>query len=109
VNSCQNGNGYQRPNIENHLTLAVTRFPEMINKQRANGLEPSTFSLEGCKDSNVSDDDVKTYENDNCRGALHGALLLADDAQFRRLAEAWPTLPETIRRAILSLVASANE
>ena len=87
----------------------------MVSRKRANGLEPSTFSLEGCKPQSQDPDLTGTYEHSN-RGRsdsasdskimpkethLKGVGL---DPELRSLIEAWTTLPVSVRMGIMAIV-----
>ncbi len=80
-------------------------------QQRVMGLEPSTFSLEGCgeplanarpiKSLGVSQKRVAPPVAPNCSETAH------DDPDQAKVAAAWPQLPRHIRAAILTLVESS--
>ncbi len=72
-----------------------------------NGLEPSTFSLEGChpgaqgvEKTGACDDAPATPAHNP--DSSSGNPPLAPD--LRRLVEAWPTLPDPVRAGILAMV-----
>ena len=70
---------------------------------KAEGLEPSTYGLKDCGSQAIK------AESATGSAAVVGAVaprLL--DADLARIIDAWPTLPEPIRRAILTLADSCQ-
>ncbi len=67
------------------------------NGLRPLGIEPSL-------------NDVKTLENTHVSnsGQPLGQPFVLSDAEFAKVAAAWPTLPDAIRRAIMALVAATG-
>ena len=70
---------------------------------KAEGLEPSTYGLKDCGGQSITTESVTGSAA--AVGAVAPRLL---DADLSRLIEAWPTLPEPIRRAILTLADSCQ-
>ena len=57
-----------------------------------------------------SPNDAKTLENTHISNAGQplGQPFVSSDADFAKVAAAWPTLPDAIRRAIIALVATTG-
>ncbi len=80
------------------------------SEKRAKGLEPSTFSLEGCKPSAQTTANTDTSGGDTATPSSspgsRGGIPALDD-HLRRLIDAWPALPEPMRAGILVMVEAA--
>ena len=87
----------------------------MQRRKRANGLEPSTFSLEGCQPQLQDPDLTGTYEHtnrDRSDSASDSMIMPKEphlkgvglDPELRSLIEAWATLPVSVREGILAIV-----
>ncbi len=72
--------------------------------KRASGFEPPTSSLGSCNDSILSSDDASTYGANDRHWAAHWAFLLRNDTELREILDAWPTLPDAVRAAVVALV-----
>ena len=94
------------PDMGRHANL---RSAKDIPSQRANGLEPSTFSLEGRHASVLSDDSTNTYDSQSNHLAPSLARLLQLDGDFANLVASWPTLPTAIRAGIMAMIDAARK
>ena len=92
------------PNGHVAQRLAVRRYKEMGWNKRANGLEPSTFSLEGCNTSVVSGDTATSYESSASRLVDSLADSLRNDPDFAAVITAWPKLPQAVKAGIVAIV-----
>jgi len=91
-------------------TLGVTSDADGLNSapsdksgQRARGLEPSTFSLEGCDTPKPSGDSTELTQGEDARAAHTTAV----DAHLEALLAAWPQLSEEMRAAVRAMVEAA--
>ena len=92
-----------------------------LTRKRAMGLEPTTFSLEGCNPESVTpsrDKDLQAGQNLRAApGAARSAAKgdsephqsLPDDPNLRAIVDAWPTLPQPVRAGILAMVRAATQ
>ena len=71
-------------------------------------LELTTFSLEGCNASVVSDGPANTYETTTPRLADSLADLLQNDPDLAAVIRTWPGLPEAVRAGIVAMVKAAS-
>ncbi len=80
--------------------------------KRANGLEPSTFSLEGCKPSSASrrkHSDLRNHPIVETAPALNPARKSPHiDSDLSAVIDAWPALPDALKTGILAMVTAAN-
>ena len=82
------------------------------SSKRAKGLEPSTFSLEGCKlpSANTSKhSDLRNRSIGETAPALNPARGSAHiDPDLQCLIDAWPTLPVAVKARILGIIEGAD-
>jgi hypothetical protein len=83
------------------------RVPRQV---KAEGLEPSTYGLKDTSTKVASRDSTAVCDEPLTRVAL-ALHMLAESARdidpaLARLASAWPTLPDHVRRTILAIVES---
>ena len=75
--------------------------------KRAKGLEPSTFSLEGCKHIAQGTETTGPCEGASATPSSRPSSRDANqpaDAELQRLIDAWPTLPHAVRAGIMAMV-----
>ena len=78
-----------------------------IEKEPTVGLEPTTYALRKNCSPTTTPDSASIYATDSTSGAATGAVT-PTDPELARVVEAWPTLPEPLRRAVLALVGTAD-
>ena len=92
--------------------IDATNPAELQLSKRANGLEPSTFSLEGCTPSNVSSRKHNELQNrslDETAPALNPERNSAHiDSDLSAVVKAWPALPNALKTGIMAIVTSAS-
>src|SRR5262249_14396400 len=86
---------------------AISRSDLCLERVHLAGLEPATFgSVEGS--SQIPTDSASTTSGNTPSGVAPGVARNAPDPDLAHVVEAWPALPDAIRRAVLALVGSAN-
>jgi len=80
--------------------------------KRVNGVEPSTFSLEGGKPPSQPSETTSTYEHGKSAPSdtpSDWGAISTEDADLGRVIVAWPTLSESVRSAIITLILHSNK
>ena len=82
--------------------------PRAVSEVRLLGLEPKTYGLKVQRVTDTSDDcqtscDARPFDLADCL-----ALLRRESPDLARVVEAWPTLADPIRRAILAMVEASR-
>ena len=76
-------------------------------QERASGLEPPTFSLEGCHSPTGDTDAAVTYNSD-ISGVSNRRSNAATDPELESLISAWDDLPDAVRAGIIAMVKAAT-
>ena len=71
---------------------------------RVVGIGPTTYGLKGRCPKNVSPANKELTKTENPVFDTSLAKICAEDADFRRLTEAWPTLPQRTKKAIMAMI-----
>ena len=77
------------------------------DSKRVKGIEPSTFSLEGCHSPTGDTDAAVTYNSD-ISGVSNRRSNAATDPDLESLISAWDDLPDAVRAGIIAMVEAAT-